>query len=86
MYGYSGGMIALVRYLASPTCTVPNVRTLRLAAAKRALVRAHCSLGRVTRAFTSTVQKGQVISQRPGPGAVRPEHAPVRLVVSSGRR
>lgn len=84
--GHSGGMIALVRYRASPSCKVPNVRTLLLAAAKRALVRAHCALGRVTRAFSSTVQKGRVVSQRPGPGAVRPEHAPVGLVVSSGRR
>src|SRR5205823_14257411 len=51
VYGYSGGMIALVRYLAPPTCTVPNVPTPRLAAAKRAPVRAHWSPGPVTRAF-----------------------------------
>ena len=84
--GYTGGMIALVRYRASPSCKVPKVRTLLLAGANRALVRAHCSLGQVTRAFSSAVQKGRVISQRPAPGALRPEHAPVRLVVSSGRR
>jgi uncharacterized delta-60 repeat protein len=84
--GQTGGMIALVRYLASPSCTVPSVRSLRLAAARRALIRAHCSLGRVTLAFSSTVQEGRVISQRPGPGALRPERSPVRLVVSRGRR
>ena len=82
----SEGTFALVRYRASYTCRVPDVRGRRLLAAKQVIVRAHCSLGRVAHAFSSTVQKGRVVSQRPGPGTLRPEHAPVRLVVSSGRR
>jgi hypothetical protein len=84
--GESGGMFALVRYRASLPCTVPNVRTMLLSAARRGIVRANCSVGRITRAFSSSVQKGRIISQRPRPGVVRPEHAPVRLVVSIGRR
>lgn len=83
-YGLSGGMIALARYLAPYSCTVPNVKRFSLEAAKRALLRAHCSLGRVMRAFSTTVRKGRVISQRPRRGARLPEHTRVRVVVSKG--
>jgi uncharacterized delta-60 repeat protein len=85
-YGRSGGMIALARYLAPYRCRVPNVKRLPVAAAKRVLRLAHCSLGRVTYTFSNRVAKGRVISQRPGPGARRPEGTSVGLVVSSGRR
>jgi uncharacterized delta-60 repeat protein len=81
-----GGMIGLARYVAPYRCTVPNVKQLPIAAAKRALRLAHCSLGRVTRAASTTVRKGRVISQRPAPGSSRPEHSRVQVVVSSGRR
>jgi uncharacterized delta-60 repeat protein len=83
--GLSGGMIALARYLAPYRCTVPNVKRLSISAAKRTLRLADCSLGRVTQAFSSTVRKGRVVSQRPAPGWSRPEHSPVQVVVSGGR-
>jgi beta-lactam-binding protein with PASTA domain len=54
-------------------------------AANRIIVHAHCSLGRITHAFSSSVREGRVISQRPAPGSSRPEHTRVRLLVSSGR-
>jgi beta-lactam-binding protein with PASTA domain len=47
---------------------VPKVKGKRLRAAKRAIRRAHCSVGRVRRAFSSSVKRGRVISQKPHPG------------------
>jgi uncharacterized delta-60 repeat protein len=76
---------ALARYLGSSICRVPDVRRRPLAAARRTIVSADCSVGRVTRVFSSTVRKGRVVSQRPLPGTRRPEHAKVRLVLSAGR-
>ncbi|HEY6836096.1 MAG TPA: PASTA domain-containing protein [Gaiellaceae bacterium] len=82
----SDGSFALVRYLASSACRVPDVRGRPVGVAKQMILHAHCSLGHVAHAFSSSVRKGRVISQRPWPGSSRPEHARVRLVVSSGRR
>jgi uncharacterized delta-60 repeat protein len=77
---------AVARFHAqSPTCLVPRVRGRTLAAARRALRQARCSLGRVVRQ-RSRVRKGLVISQRPAPGTVLPEGGSVRVVVSLGRR
>jgi uncharacterized delta-60 repeat protein len=77
---------ALARYVAIPFCVVPAVRGQRLAAARKRLVRANCRLGKIKRAYSHTVGKGRVISQRPRIGARLPELAKVDLVVSRGRR
>jgi uncharacterized delta-60 repeat protein len=77
---------AVARYVAIPFCVVPGVRGQRLAAALARLVRANCRLGKVKRAYSRTVRKGRVSSQRPRPGARLPELAKVDLVVSRGRR
>jgi uncharacterized delta-60 repeat protein len=78
---------AVARFLGgSPlVCRVPNLIGKTLRAAKRAIKRVHCALGRVTRAFSSKVGTGHVISQRPRPGRVLPAGAKVKLVVSKGR-
>ena len=76
----------LARYLVTPGCRVPDVRDRRLEAAKAAIVGAGCSVGRVKRAFSRSIKRGRVISQLPHPGAGRPDGAPVKLVVSKGRR
>jgi uncharacterized repeat protein (TIGR01451 family) len=65
-------------------CVVPRVVGKSLAAARRALAKAHCSTGRITRAASTKVAKGRVIAQRPAPGARRPDRAKVDLVVSRG--
>jgi uncharacterized delta-60 repeat protein len=71
---------AVARFLGgSPlVCRVPNVMGKTLRSAKRA--------GRVTRAFSSKVGAGRVISQRPRPHRVLPAGAKIKLVVSKGRK
>ncbi len=89
--GYSSytsrGDFALVQYLSGrERCVVPNVTRKTSAQAKLAATRAYCSLGRITRSYSDTVEKGRVISQRPSAGAKRPVGAKVSLVVSKGAR
>ena len=69
-----------------PKCVVPKVKGKRLAAAKRAIRRAHCSVGKITRAYSAKVKRGRVIAQKPKPGTTRPQGARVSLKVSKGRR
>jgi hypothetical protein len=68
-----------------PVCTVPRVLGKRLAAARRSIRAAHCSVGRVRRARSSKA-KGRVIVQRPRPGLRKPARTKINLVVSKGRR
>ena len=56
-----------------------------LAAAKAAISAAHCSTGKVSRAFSKTV-KGRVLSQSPAAGKKLAEGAKVNLVVSKGKQ
>jgi beta-lactam-binding protein with PASTA domain len=57
----------------------------KLAAARHAIVAAHCSVGSVRKAY-SRKKKGTVISERPAPGRKLARGAKVSLVVSRGRR
>ena len=68
-----------------PVCNVPRVLGKQLAAARRAIRKAHCSVGRVRRASSSKAT-GRVIAQSPRPGVRKPAGAKVKLVVSKGRR
>jgi hypothetical protein len=65
-------------------CVVPRVQGKKVAVAKRAIRRAHCSVGRV-RYARSRRAKGRVVSQSPRPGARKAIRAKVNLVVSKGR-
>ncbi len=67
-------------------CLVPNVRGRPLAAAQSAITRSKCALGAVRQAFSATVRKGRVISQKPAPGTLAVEGTKVSLVVSKGKR
>jgi len=78
--------VGVVRLVGDGTCVVPNVRRKPLASAKRALTRAGCSPGRVSRRFSTSVKKGRIVSQRPGAGASLAASARVDLVVSKGKR
>ena len=64
-------------------CLVPNVVGKSLKAAKLAIRRRLCSVGKVTQA-PSTLAKGRIVSQRPKHGTRLKQHAKVALVVSSG--
>jgi uncharacterized delta-60 repeat protein len=77
---------ALARYLGKDVCVVPKAKGKTLVAAKRAIVKAHCSVGKVTRAFSATVKNGRVISQRPKPGAKLAAGSRVTLKVSKGQK
>lgn len=68
------------------SCVVPKVKGKSLKAAER-LIKAHgCSVGKIGHAFSTTVKKGSVVSQKPRPGQRRAPGAKVSLVVSKGRR
>jgi lysophospholipase L1-like esterase len=67
-------------------CSVPSVKGKTLAAAAQAITAGHCSTGNISRAYSKTVKKGRVISQKPGPGASLPNGSKVALVVSRGKK
>ena len=64
-------------------CLVPNLVGKTLLAAKRALTRAFCALGKVT-TLASTRVKGDVIAQSPARGKRLKHQGRVSLVVSAG--
>jgi beta-lactam-binding protein with PASTA domain len=57
---------------------------LRLAAAKKKIRRAHCSVGRVRRVRSRRSLYGRVVNQSPRPRTVKRRGFPVKLAV--GRR
>lgn len=69
----------------APACVVPRVKGATLAAAKRAIGRAHCRTGRIGEAY-SRARKGRIASERPAAGKHLAAGARVRLVVSRGSR
>jgi uncharacterized delta-60 repeat protein len=77
---------AVARYAAIRFCVVPSVRGQTLAVARTRLVRAACRLGTVKRAYSRTVKRGRVVSQRPRAGARLAELTRVILIVSRGPR
>jgi uncharacterized delta-60 repeat protein len=77
---------ALARFLdRQPICHVPKVRGKRLADARSAILRAHCTVGRV-RWVASKTARGHVVSVQPLAGTHLVAGAQVRLVVSLGKR
>jgi len=68
---------------AKPACVVPKLRGRTLARAKVLIVRARCSLGKVTR-VRSRVKRGVVLRQSPAPGSRKARGAKVSLRVSRG--
>jgi PASTA domain len=67
-------------------CIVPSVIGLNLAAARQAVVRAHCRVGSVYRVYSSRIPKGGVSSVKPKRGTHLAHNAKVRLYVSRGRK
>jgi FG-GAP-like repeat/PASTA domain/FG-GAP repeat len=67
-------------------CNVQFVKGKTLRVTRRRLEHGHCRLGEIGRAYSATVKKGSVISQKPRFGAVLPAGGKVNLVVSRGRR
>jgi hypothetical protein len=67
-------------------CLVPRVARRTLAAARRLLTRAHCTLAPLRRKYSNRVKRGRVIAQRQVPGTRLPERSRVSLLVSRGPR
>jgi hypothetical protein len=67
-------------------CTVQYVEGMMLWAAKRTIVRANCRVGKIRRAYSRTVKKGRVTSEKPGAFTVLPNRGKVNLLVSRGRK
>lgn len=65
-------------------CTVPDVVGKSLRAAKKAITRAHCAVGKVSRASSTAVASGHVISSKPKAKTHVDYGSKVSLVVSSG--
>jgi beta-lactam-binding protein with PASTA domain len=62
------------------------VRGKTLSAARGKIKAAHCRVGKVTRAYSKTVRKGRVVSQKPKPKTKLASGGKVNLVVSRGRK
>jgi hypothetical protein len=67
-----------------PSCRVPKVKGKKLTAAKAAIRNAHCSAGKITKAFSAKTKKGRIISQKPAPGTRHPAGTKIKLTVSKG--
>jgi hypothetical protein len=67
-------------------CVVPQVRGKPIRTAKAAIARGHCKVGTITRAYSTRVKTGRVISQKPAAGKRLKSGSKVRLTVSRGRR
>jgi FG-GAP-like repeat/PASTA domain len=83
----TSGASAISVLMNSPgLCNVQDVVGMSPAVAKRTLARAHCRAGKVSRAYSKSVMRGRVISQKPAFAAVLPAGGKVKLVVSRGRK
>jgi beta-lactam-binding protein with PASTA domain len=66
----------------SPTpCTVPKLAGKTLAAAKKLLAKAGCSLGKVTKKPARKALRGKVVTQNPAAGKRVPHLGRVALVL-----
>jgi PASTA domain len=77
---------ASVSQPARARCVVPNVRGKKLAAARQAITKARCRVGRIARSWSGRVAAGKVIRQRPAPRTRLAQRSRVHLVVSKGRK
>jgi uncharacterized repeat protein (TIGR01451 family) len=77
---------ALTTKTTTTKCVVPKVKGKTLAAARKAIGRGHCAVGRVRLAYSAKVKRGRVVSQKPAPGTRLRKGAKVNLTVSRGAR
>ena len=66
-------------------CVVPNLKGKNLKAAKKALTKARCKLGKVTNLSRATAKTGKVSKQGSKPGAKLPAGAKVTLTLKPRR-
>jgi uncharacterized repeat protein (TIGR01451 family) len=71
--------------LVTSQCVVPKLRTRSVKGAKKALRKANCKPGKVSRTSSSKAKKGKVIRAGKRRGKVLPKGSKVKLVVSLGK-
>jgi hypothetical protein len=71
---------------AKPGCTVPKLKGKTLKAAKKALTKANCGAGKVSRKRSRTIHKGRVVSTTPKAGKKLANNSKVKITLSRGRR
>jgi hypothetical protein len=69
----------------TPQCTVPKLKGASLAVAKSVLPLVNCKVGKVTKAKSKSVSKGDVISTNPGSGKKLAAGTKVAIKTSSGK-
>jgi PASTA domain len=67
-------------------CIVPKLKGKKVRAARKALKKAHCKVGKVKKRFSGKVKQGRVIKQKKGAGKVLPIGTKVGLKVSKGQK
>jgi hypothetical protein len=72
--------------LPAPPCAVPGLVRKRHRAARRAIARAGCRVGRTGRRYSRDIPSNRVIAQDPPRGSVLPSHGRVDLAISRGPR
>jgi hypothetical protein len=70
---------------AKPRCKVPPLKGKTLKAARKALKKAHCRAGRVTRKRSRKIRKGRVVSTNPHARTLHPNGTKVKITLSKGR-
>jgi hypothetical protein len=66
-------------------CKVPKTKGMKLNAAKKALQRAHCKVGKIKRQKSRTIRSGRVTSTTPRAGRVLKAGTKIEVFVSKGR-
>jgi V8-like Glu-specific endopeptidase len=67
-------------------CVVPRLTGKRIVAARLALTRANCRLGRVMRRYSTSIAAGRVIRQQPAAGRRLARSTRVSVVLSRGKK
>jgi PASTA domain len=81
----AGAAVAITVSSGLPQCKVPKLAGDKEAAAKVALGKAKCSVGKVSVKRSAKVAKGRVISSSPAAGSVHKAGTRVNLAVSRGK-
>ncbi len=63
---------------------MPKLARKTLPAARKALVKGKCRLGKVTKQFSPKVKRGLVLKQKPKPGLKLANGAKISLTLSNG--
>ena len=68
----------------SVLCTAPDVIGTTLMSATQAIEEAHCRVGNIAHAYSDTVEKDRISSERPRAGTTLPVASGIDLVISDG--